>query len=87
MNVKKLPSCDNEKSGGKTNSVKDGAHKEIWYIIQVAFQINDENIIYFFIYFYYFLFIYSTYIINNNTNLNLLDENMEETLKINLKNF
>lgn len=59
-----------KKKVGKRNSVKDRAHKGIEYIIQVAFQINEENTI------------YPIYIINNNTNLDLLDENMEGTLKL-----
>lgn len=41
----------------------------------MAFQINEGNMA------------YSIYTINNNKKLNLLDENMENMFKINLKNF
>ena len=28
---------------GKGNPIVDETHKEIWYTIKVAFQINEEN--------------------------------------------
>lgn len=59
----------------KGNPVIDGTHKGNWYIIKVAFQLNEENVVY----------SINVTIIKNNRNLNLLDENMGGPFKINLE--